>query len=167
MVLFALLYLFVLLLFDSSVKGNNPFITYHNENISEACCEEALKQRAEERFRSNLVPIWFQHIQRSGGYLVCNYARSNGVYDMATKIGCPTCPCGHGSIDKHLDKICHTDLDPSFLINHPRVKNPAHSKKDRSEIANPNVANMNFIMVEFNTFKKCSPVPGKIGRAHV
>ena len=55
MVLFALLYLFVLLLFDSSVKGNNPFITYHNENISEACYEEALKQRAEERFRSKAI----------------------------------------------------------------------------------------------------------------
>ena len=140
---------------------DNLFVFYNDGNLSRACAEEQLKQRAEKKFRSNMVPIWWQHIQRSGGYLMCSYARSNGVYDLATKIGCPTCPCGHGYIDKYLDKKCHKQLDPALLINHSKINNPVHSKKDRADIAHPTADNVNFIMVEYNTFRKCGPVPGK------
>jgi hypothetical protein len=151
---------------DSKVEGsieaaNNAFVTYHGGNLSQACAEEELKQSAELKFRYNTVPIWWQHIQRSGGYLMCSYARSNGVYDLGTKVGCPTCPCGHGSVDRYLDKICHKNLNPALIINHPQIKNPDHSKKDRSEAARPTVTNVNFIMVEYSTFKKCPPEPGK------
>ena len=92
---------------------------------------------------------------------MCNYARSNGVYDLATKIGCPTCPCGHGFIDKHLDKLCHKDIDISKLVQHSKIKNPPHSKKDRAKLAHPIVKKMNFIMVEYSTFKSCGPFPGQ------
>ena len=141
--------------------GDNFFVFYNNGNLSHACAEEQMKQRAETRFRSNMVPIWWQHIQRSGGYLMCSYARSNGVYDLATKIGCPTCPCGHGNIDKYLDKKCHKHLDPALFTNHSKINNPVHSKKDRADIAHPTAKNVNFVMVEYNTFRKCAPVPGK------
>ncbi|CAL6331444.1 unnamed protein product [Bathycoccus prasinos] len=141
--------------------GDNFFVFYNNGNLSRACAEELLKQRAETRFRSNMVPIWWQHIQRSGGYLMCSYARSNGVYDLATKICCPTCPCGHGNIDKYLDKKCHEHLDPALFTNHSKINNPVHSKKDRADIAHPTAKNVNFVMVEYNTFRKCAPVPGK------
>ena len=159
-------YNFLKFAFAASLAGwdgsvNNSFVFYSGGNLSHACAEERLKQRAEMKFRSNTVPIWWQHIQRSGGYLACSYARSNGVYDLATKIGCHTCPCGHGSVDRYLDKICHKNLDPALLINHSEIQNPVHSKKDRADIAHPTAKNVNFIMVEYNTFRKCGPVPGK------
>ena len=147
--------------FASGEAHNNSFVFYSNGNLSRVCAEERLKQKAEMRFRSNMVPIWWQHIQRSGGYLACSYARSNGVYDLATKIGCPTCPCGHGFVDRYLDKKCHSYVHPELLVNHAEIKNPPHSKKDRADIAHPTTKNVNFIMVEYNTFRKCGPVPGK------
>jgi len=133
---------------------------WNNRPMKELCAEEKLKQDVEARFNNNTAAIWFQHIQRTAGYLMCSYVRSNGVLDLATQIGCGQCPCGHGTVDKKLARSCHQDIKLKNLVGMPKMRNLAHSK-DAARAATPTVSKMNLVMVEYSHFHTCPPITGK------
>mmetsp|Transcript_28700 Transcript_28700/g.39655 ORF Transcript_28700/g.39655 Transcript_28700/m.39655 type:complete len:330 (+) Transcript_28700:171-1160(+) len=113
--------------------------------------------------------IWFQHIQRCGGYLACSYARENGVYDYATKIGCGSCPCGYGVADKKFQFQKPSII--SGMLNASKAKSSelnilsspkqlSFSKKDSPEVFLSIVNNsVNFVEVEYHTFESYQPDP--------
>lgn len=139
--LYGLLTLHVCFCFDGTLHFN--------------CTAEHQKQLSETKFRNNTAVVWVTHIQRSAGYKFCDYARANGVLDAGTAVGCPSCPCGHGFLDKlfrgrllNNHKLQHAIL--KFKSNNKGQLLP-HSKKDASVRARPMVKDVNLIELEYWT----------------
>eukprot|EP00959_Pyramimonas_sp_CCMP1952_P242932 5077852-Pyramimonas_sp.AAC.1 len=133
-------------------------ISSSESTTTAACVNEQRILQAEADFRQNKTMIWFQHIQRSGGYIMCSYARANNLWDWGSSVGCAECPCGYGPDDKILQRLSPAQAK-LFLATHKGHSNKLQiSRKDKAAPAQSgSTKHVNFIEVEYHSFSHHPP----------